>query len=224
MAARVLSPLIWAIVGCIWRTCKIQKVIGEEHLQALLASGEPFIPCHWHQQQIFSVRYLLEMAKHRPSLHLGCLISPSVDGDIASRILKNQNIHIIRGSATRGGAQTMRNIYTAIKDQKISPIVAPDGPTGPIYQCKPGVAMLAQLSRAPLLPVAYFGTRIWRLDSWDRFMLPMPFSSIVIGIGPALEVDKSLAGNNFAGACQQMTLRLNTVSMQCEEHIRAIAR
>lgn len=224
IATRIFSPLIGAIIGCIWHTCKIKKVIGEEHLQALLDTGEAFIPCHWHQQQIFAVKYLLDTTKRWPSLNLGCLISPSADGDIASRLLINQNVHIIRGSATRGGAQTMRNIYTAIKEQKISPIVAPDGPTGPIYQCKLGVVMLAQLSHAPLLPVAYSGTRIWRLKSWDNFMLPMPFSSIVMGIGPALVVDKSLATKDFAQTCQKMTHRLNSISMQCEEHIRAIAR
>lgn len=84
--------------------------------------------------------------------------------------------------------------------------------------------MLAQLSQTPLLPVAYSGTRIWRLNSWDNFMLPMPFSSIVIGIGPALVIDKSLAEKDFVVTCQQMTQRLNSVTKQCEEHVRAIAR
>lgn len=194
-------------------------MIGQEHLQTLLDQGKPCIPCYWHQQQIFSIRYLLDTAQATPGFNLGYLISPSADGDIATNMFANQGVHIIRGSATRGGAQALREIYIAIRKQGISPIVTPDGPTGPIYQCKPGVAMLAQLSGAPLLPMSYSGTRIWQLRSWDRFMLPMPFSSIVIGIGAPFHVDKTLAENNFAQACEQMNERLNTISARCREHI-----
>lgn len=207
------------MIRLIWKTCKVRQVIGQEHLQTLLDQGKPCIPCYWHQQQIFSIRYLLDTAQATPGFNLGYLISPSADGDIATNMFSNQGVHIIRGSATRGGAQALREIYIAIRKQGISPIVTPDGPTGPIYQCKPGVAMLAQLSGAPLLPMSYSGTRIWQLRSWDRFMLPMPFSSIVIGIGAPFHVDKTLAENNFAQACEQMNERLNTISARCREHI-----
>lgn len=165
------------------------------------------------------MRHLLDLAQTSKALQLGYLISPSADGDIATSMFKNQGVHIIRGSATRGGAQALREIYTVIRQQKISPIVTPDGPTGPIFQCKPGVAMLSQLSRAPLLPLAFAGSRVWRLRSWDQFMLPLPFSTIVIGIGQPLSITKDLAENNFATACEQMDKRLNDLSSQCELRI-----
>ncbi len=190
-------------------------------MQALLDSGEPFIPCYWHQQQIFCVRYLLDTAERSPGLNLGYLISPSADGDIATSMFGNRGVHIIRGSATRGGAQALREIYTAIRKQNISPIVTPDGPTGPIYQCKPGVPMLAQLSRVPMLPLSYAGSRVWTLRSWDAFMLPVPFTSIVIGIGPPVTVDKALAQNNFSAACELMNERLDGVSEQCKQALNA---
>lgn len=178
-------------------------------------ANEPFIPCYWHQQQIFCVRHLLDVARDNPSLNLGYLISPSADGDIATRMFSNQGVHIIRGSATRGGAQALREIYTAIRTQKISPIVTPDGPRGPIYHCKPGVAMLSQLSGAPLLPLAYAGKRVWQLRSWDKFMLPVPFSRVVIGIGSPFTVDKTSMADNFCTVCSQMDERLNSLSAQC---------
>lgn len=222
LASKILPPIVWGLIRLIWKTCKVKQVLGQEHMQELLASGQPFIPCYWHQQQIFCVRHLLDTAKRESSLNLGYLISPSADGDIATNMFGNQGVYIIRGSATRGGAQALREIYTAIRKQHISPIVTPDGPTGPIYQCKPGVAMLSQLSRAPLLPLSYAGTRVWKLRSWDQFMLPVPFSSIVIGVGPPLSVDKALAEDNFAGGCQQMDERLNTVSQLCEQAVREL--
>jgi len=191
-------------------------------MQGLLDAGDAFIPCYWHQQQIFCVRHLLDTAANTASLNLGYLISPSADGDLATRMFSEQGVHIIRGSATRGGAQALRDIYTAIRKQKISPIVTPDGPTGPIYQCKPGVAMLAQLSKAPLLPMSYAGSRVWQLRSWDRFMLPLPFSNIVIGIGPPLTVDSTMAVDEFSPACQQMNERLDSLSEQCQSHLASL--
>lgn len=219
LAARLFPPLIWGLIRLIWKTCRIKTIIGQEHLDALLSDGEPFIPCYWHQQQIFCVRYLLDQAATNNALKLGYLISPSKDGDIATSMFGDQGVHIIRGSATRGGAQALREIYTVIKKDKISPIVTPDGPTGPIYECKPGVAMLAQLSKAPLLPIAYAASGFWCLTSWDRFMIPKPFSDIVVGVAPALRVDKSDAADGFAKACSVMNERLNSLSENCEQTV-----
>jgi len=219
LANRIVPPLVWGLIRLIWKTCKVRTVIGTEHIEALLKTGDAFIPCYWHQQQIFCLKYLLDTANSNASLNLGYLISPSADGDLAAGMFGGQGVHIIRGSATRGGAQALREIYTAIRHNSISPIVTPDGPTGPIYECKPGVAMLSQLSRAPLLPLAYAGSRMWRLRSWDQFMLPLPFSSIVIGIGEPLVVDKALAADNFDAACKEMNNRLTRISDQCQAQL-----
>jgi len=188
LGAKVLPRIAWGLFRLTWKTCTIRAVQGNEHLEALLDIDKPFIPCYWHQQQLFCVRYLLDAAAKDSRLKLGYLISPSADGDIASNMFGNEGVHVIRGSATRGGAQALRDIYMHVKQDKISPIVTPDGPTGPIYQCKPGVALLSQLSKAPLLPLAYAASRTWHLSSWDKFMIPRPFSQIVIGVGEPVHV------------------------------------
>ena len=216
---KILPSLVWALIRLVWKTCRVQAVLGEEHLQAAVATGEPCIPCYWHQQQIFCVRHLLQSRDALPQLKLGYLISPSADGDMATSMFGDQGVHIIRGSATRGGAQALREIYTAIRKEKISPIVTPDGPTGPVFKTKPGVPMLAQLSRAPLLPMAYAGSQTWKLRSWDRFVIPVPFSKIVIGIGEPLLVDKPMSEDNFALACEQLDERLNTLLSLCEAEL-----
>ena len=221
LAKHVLPPLVQGLIRLLWKTCRIQVVIGQEHLHELVGTGKPFIPCYWHQQQIFCIRHLLDTAQTSPALKLGYLISPSADGDIATTMFGDEGVHIIRGSATRSGAQALREIYLAIRQQKISPIVTPDGPTGPIFQCKPGVAMLAQLSGAPLLPMAYAGNRVWQLKSWDSFIVPVPFSRIVIGVGPPLTVDKRMAEENFKAACEQMNDRLDELAASCKAQVIA---
>jgi len=220
LTAWLMPPLIWGLIRLIWKTCRIQTVLGEEHMLALRAEGAPFIPCYWHQQQIFCVRYLLDQAAKDPDLKLGYLISPSRDGDMATRMFSSQGVHIIRGSATRGGAQALREIYLQIRKEGVSPIVTPDGPTGPIYQTKAGVAMLAQLSKAPLLPLAYQASSVWYLRSWDRFMLPRPFSRIVIALGEPMLVGRDDAKDDFKAACLRFDERLQQASSACERYLQ----
>ncbi|MFT4729297.1 MAG: lysophospholipid acyltransferase (LPLAT)-like uncharacterized protein [Granulosicoccus sp.] len=219
LGAKILPPIVWGLIRIIWKTCRIEVILNSENVTALLEEKTPFIPCYWHQQQIFCVRYLLDIAKSDSRLKLGYLISPSADGDIATTMFGSQGVHIIRGSATRGGAQALREIYLRIKQDGISPIVTPDGPTGPIYECKPGVAMLAQLSRVPMLPLAYSSSSTWKLKSWDRFMLPRPFSRIVIGVGKPLHVNREDSKDEFAGVCSEMNHRLNEISATCSKRI-----
>lgn len=223
IGARLFPPLVWALIKLTWKTCRVETVLGDENLRSLLDSNEPFIPCYWHQQQIFCVRYLLDVADEDSRLKLGYLISPSADGDIATRMFSRQGVHIIRGSATRGGAQALREIYQRIRQDKISPIVTPDGPTGPIYECKPGVAMLSQLSKAPLLPLAYAASSCWYLKSWDHFMLPRPFSRIVVGVGEPVHVGKTDATDGFSRVCTAMNLSLNRVSGLCASEVQSKA-
>ena len=73
-----------------------------------------------------------------------------------------------------------------------SMINIPDGPQGPPRQCKPGVIVLAQMSRAPILPLSFAVDRPWKLRSWDRLKVPRPFSRIAVAIGEPLPVPRSL--------------------------------
>ncbi|MGQ7844297.1 lysophospholipid acyltransferase family protein [Granulosicoccus sp. 3-233] len=220
LTARLMPPLVWGLIRLIWKTCRIEAVLGEQHMHALRAERTPFIPCYWHQQQIFCVRYLLDQAAMDPDLKLGYLISPSRDGDMATRMFSSQGVHIIRGSATRGGAQALRDIYLQIRKEGVSPIVTPDGPTGPIYKTKAGVAMLAQLSKAPLLPLAYQASSVWYLRSWDRFMLPRPFSRIVIALEEPMHIGRDDAADDFQSACQRFDQRLEQASAACQRYLR----
>ncbi|MGI9301638.1 MAG: lysophospholipid acyltransferase family protein [Gammaproteobacteria bacterium] len=207
LATATLPFLVRHAIKLLWMTCRIERVIGEKHIAPLLQSSEPFIPCYWHQRQVFCVRYLLD--QRAKGLNLGYLISPSADGDMASRMFGDIGVHIIRGSATRGGAQALREIYTMIKTHKVSPIVTPDGPNGPIFEFKQGVVMLSQLAGAPMLPIAYGANRYWQVKSWDRFVVPKPFARITISIGPPQSVDRRLAVGDLSAVCGQMAKSLN---------------
>ena len=107
-------------------TFSLSDMIREE----LARRGTPVIPCFWHQQLF--VDCLLLQRLHRAGLHVGWLISPSADGELAARVAERWGIRVVRGSATRSGTQALRGLYRALVREQVSPVVVPDGPTGTI--------------------------------------------------------------------------------------------
>lgn len=185
----VLTPLGLGLLHLWWGSCRIVQVRGAEHLEAALASAPSLLPCYWHQHELFCGRWL-QQQKAR-GLAMGVLISPSVDGEIAAGIARRLGIHVIRGSSTRTGARALRDYYKLLVEEGVSPVITPDGPTGPRFRFKPGALLLAQLSGRPLLPMAYAASRAW-FTGWDRFVIPWPFSRIAISIGAPVYVGREL--------------------------------
>jgi lysophospholipid acyltransferase (LPLAT)-like uncharacterized protein len=187
-AWRVVSSIGVGLIRMFWATCRVVRVVGDEHMAKALANAPSVIPVYWHQHQLFCARYLLEQAAR--GLKLGFLISPSVDGEIGVMIVSRFGGHVIRGSASHTGARALRDYYDALVKQGISPSITPDGPQGPRFVFKPGAIILSQMSQRPIVPMAYAASRAW-LIAWDKFVIPVPFSRIVIAIGEPRQVPRA---------------------------------
>ncbi len=184
----LLAPLGTLIIRLLWLSCKIEVAEGHSHLQSFIENKQPVIFCYWHRLQLFCVHYVLQVQK--VGFPLGFLISPSVDGEVPAKIAKRWGAEVIRASTTRTGAKAIKAIYQLI-GQGISPVTTPDGPSGPIYKFQPGAILLAQFTKVPIIPLSYAAERAWRLKTWDRFLIPKPFSRIKIVIGePCYMQDK----------------------------------
>jgi lysophospholipid acyltransferase (LPLAT)-like uncharacterized protein len=176
------APLGAALIRLFWRTCRVVRIEGEEHLAAALRGAPSLIPCYWHQHQLYCGKYLVE--QHARGLNAGWLISPSVDGELGAMLVRRFGGAVIRGSSTHTGARALRDYYQALTRDGISPVITPDGPRGPRFKFKPGALLLAQMSQRPILPMSYAASRAW-LVKWDKFVIPVPFlARIAIAIGP----------------------------------------
>ena len=184
----IIRPVIKLFLTTVWWTCRIEKIIGNENVEKITREGKPFIPCYWHQMHIFGLWYMRKLQKR--GLKIGFLVSPSVDGEISAKLVESWGIVAVRGSSNRTGAKALKDMYNIIIKDKVSPVTTSDGPTGPIHEFKQGAVMLAQLTQSPMLPVAYAADRYWELKSWDKFIIPKPFSRIVIAVGEPHYIDK----------------------------------
>jgi hypothetical protein len=209
------APAILGLVRLWWRSCRMVVVVGEEHLDAVLTRAPSFLPCYWHQHQLFCSRYLLQAQRGR-RLRIGFLVSPSVDGELGAMIIRRVGGVVIRGSSTHTGALALKGYFEALVREQVSPVINPDGPRGPRFKFKPGAVLLAQMSGRPMLPLAYAASRAW-LVAWDQFVLPVPLCRIAIAIGPPRAVPRVLD----AAALQAITLEMERSLQETYRSARA---
>ena len=211
----LLSSLLKLIIRTIWSTCRVERIVGEEYVEQVANDNKAFIPCYWHQQIIFGAWYMRTLLKR--GIKVGFLVSPSKDGEIAANVIKSWGGTVIRGSETRTGAQAMRDMYTLIAKEKVSPAINSDGPQGPLHEFKVGDLMLSQFTQAPLLPLAYATSRAWQLKSWDQFIIPKPFSRVAIVIGEPFVTPKGLRPEDLEPQRLQMENTLKELTRQAQE-------
>ena len=121
------------------------------------------------------------------NLGIGALISQSRDGEYVTRLAQRFGYVITRGSASRRGVGGLKGLLDMLKNGRTI-IITPDGPRGPRETVLPGVLQLAKLSSIPITPVGFSCTNNIRLNSWDRFMIPLPFGTTYTIIGESIHI------------------------------------
>jgi lysophospholipid acyltransferase (LPLAT)-like uncharacterized protein len=215
---RLAVPVGHAIIRLWWRTARVVRVVGLEHLEAALKRAPSLVPCYWHHHQLYIGKLLLEQRAR--GLTVGWLISPSVDGELGAMLVRRIGGAVIRGSSTHTGARALRDYYQALVKDSVSPVITPDGPRGPRFKFKPGALLLSQMSGRPVLPMAYAASRAW-LIKWDKFVIPMPFARIAIAIGEPCYVPRVTDAAALERLQLQMEATLKAVFASAREALRA---
>ncbi len=207
----------WLILtfGCTWR---IEIVAGGEHLEALVADRQPVLLSFWHNR-VVAFCYFAYHRLHQQGVDITLLASQSRDGELVTRVCKRWGLNTVRGSASRGGRAALRALHRAITRLGSSPIMIPDGPTGPLYRFKVGVAVLAQTSRAPILPFGIAAEKFWNLRSWDRIIIPRPFSRVAVVVGEPQYVERGLTEAELEAERLRLEQLINSLTRQAEEAV-----
>jgi lysophospholipid acyltransferase (LPLAT)-like uncharacterized protein len=189
VALALVPPLAALVIRLLGMTLRYEDR-AEPGVTPGWAIPGPVVFAFWH-------RSLLACAHRFRNLDIAILISSSFDGELIARTVELLGFRAIRGSSTRGGAAGLRNMQAAYAAGHRCAFTA-DGPRGPVFVAKPGAAQLANSvggqaegSEPGGAPTgAHTGTwagcfyalpdRAWELRSWDRFLIPKPFSRVVL--------------------------------------------
>jgi lysophospholipid acyltransferase (LPLAT)-like uncharacterized protein len=217
---KITAPIALGLMRMVVGWCKVVRIIGAEHISSALKGAPSFIPVYWHQHQLFCAKHLFDL--RAAGVKPGLLISPSVDGEFGALIVRRLGGEVIRGSSTYTGARALRDIYQALVQEGISPVIAPDGPRGPPWKFKPGALLLAQLSQRPIIPMSYCASRAWHAG-WDSFVIPKIGARVVIAVGEPVYVPKSLDAAALASLQADMEQRLTSLFASAKEVLFAAA-
>jgi lysophospholipid acyltransferase (LPLAT)-like uncharacterized protein len=117
------------------------------------------------------------------------MISASRDGERVARLAQFFGHTPVRGSTSKGSLQATRQLIASLRRGHRGAIT-PDGPRGPRRRAQAGMVAVARLSGCPIVPFGFEAERCWRLRSWDRFMIPKPFSRAVFVYGDPIGVPR----------------------------------
>lgn len=174
--------IIRAYLGLIRKT-----ILHEERVMNALKDGQKVVIAILHQRMFGVVGYAQRFGHFSPA----AIISHSRDGDMIARIVKRLNFHPIRGSSSRGSKEALDALVFHLADNQAA-VHAVDGPRGPKGVVKAGIIRIAQRSGALIYPVYISSDKAWVLKSWDRFLIPKPFSRLMIRWGDPLQVPEHL--------------------------------
>ena len=182
-AARAIACWLAANYIRLIRFSSTWRVEGTEIPESFINQKKPFIVAFWHGR-------LLMMSQAWPyKAPFKMLISNHPDGDLIAQTIRHLGFKSIFGSSSHGGASALRSILRAL-DKGVSVGVTPDGPKGPNMKASPGIVFAAQQAGVPILPITYAAKPSTLLSSWDRLMIPFPFSSGILKWGKPINVKK----------------------------------
>ncbi len=176
-------------VRLIAATYRIRILDPENEAEAMARRGQ-LIYASWHQRLFPGITFF---STRKP---IAIIISKSRDGEMAARAVDILGWHAVRGSSSKGGKEALEKIKALTgQGYKVGHIV--DGPQGPFGRVKPGLIRIAQYAHLPILPTITSAQHCWVFNSWDRFMVPKPFSRVIIRFGRAIEVPGEMNAGEF---------------------------
>ncbi len=128
----------------------------------------------WHGEMIFQP-FLYKKIQSNPNGRV--IISRHADGKIAAKIIKFFGLKTIRGSTSKGAVSVLISAFRFLKKGE-DLAITPDGPRGPYHSIADGIINIAQKSATPIIVFRLFAHDAWQLNSWDKFIIPKPFSHI----------------------------------------------
>jgi lysophospholipid acyltransferase (LPLAT)-like uncharacterized protein len=162
-----LGRLVILIFDMILFSCRIE-VKGLEEAGPYMKK-RIYLLASWHGRLIV---YFMGPRKDKPA----AMASRSRDGYLASLLQETGGYVVFRGSSRRGGTVALAQMERYMGNERRCGMLSVDGPTGPRHVVKPGAARLASALRCPIIPMSFSARRFKSMRSWDRLMIPYPFT------------------------------------------------
>ena len=212
----LISWTAYILVWLVGSTLRFQITLEEGSLADGRRRALPGIYCFWH-------RAMIPSAWHFRNMQIGIMISRSFDGELIARIVEKLGFRPVRGSSSRGGAGALMGMRQELELGHPAVFTA-DGPRGPIYVAKPGAVLLARKTGHKICCFHVAVERAWILKSWDRMMIPKPFSRASFYITSPLAVPADATDEELEAWRQKVQADLDRARHGAEAKLAASGR
>ncbi len=186
---RPVGHIAWFFISAVCFTLRKRIVFANPEDKNVIGNRQCIIAL-WHNRT-FTPCYVYRYVIHG-KVPMCVFTSASKDGAMLATVAEDYGMRAARGSSGRRGVAGFRDMMREVEDGCCM-CITPDGPKGPRYHCRPGIIKLASLSGLPIYPVSFEFSKFWRISkAWDGFVIPKPFSRMVMYVNTPLSVPPQL--------------------------------
>ncbi|MCH9852487.1 MAG: DUF374 domain-containing protein [Alphaproteobacteria bacterium] len=179
----------------------------------LRANNQLFAVSTWHGRLL----YTGFMVRRKLGGSFVAFNSPHLDGQMLAWLHLWFGIKTVYGAPNKNPERGMMNLLKYVKKHKCDLLITPDGPKGPRQRVKRGVIAFAKISDVPIIPFVSVPYKGVMLKSWDRFVLAMPFTKIIVLWGEPVFVDKKADKDAQTQAQQLLEDRMNHLLQEVDK-------
>jgi lysophospholipid acyltransferase (LPLAT)-like uncharacterized protein len=205
----VVPYLLYGVV-CLWCATLRMKNLNREAEDQIKSLTGPYILTLWHGR----IFYLFYYLRNRPDYFL--LISPSADGDLLAKLARLMGYSVIRGSTFKKAVPAARSLIRILRSGKRIIIIA-DGSRGPCCVAQSGSIQLAGITKMPLFPMTFSAKNKVTLNTWDKFILPFPFTLCSINFGSEINLASRSSKEMVEEKRLELETKLNQLSSECDK-------
>ena len=204
---RLAVWLVWGLMT-IWQKSLRWRI--DPGTSELLKKLPPkLVYASWHNY-LFAWTYLYKKFLYPKKIH--CLISASGDGAYLTVLLEKGGLFCVRGSSSFRSRTAIREMRKRLQKEEALAIT-PDGPRGPRHKVKEGLAQIAHKESTAILLIVPYYAKSWKLNSWDRFEIPYPFSKVFV-VSRLIKEDvlKDWIEDENLDPCEQLELMMEEIT------------
>lgn len=178
LANKIIENLLVFLIKLIYLTCK-KEFIGNQ------PKSKPVVALFWHEKLAFMPFIFSSCWQGREA---NVMISDHKDGQMISDIIKHFGIGSIRGSSSKGALKVFLSAIKSINNG-VDVVITPDGPRGPRHSISDGSVTIAQKTGVNVVVLSYKASKFWQFNSWDKMILPKPFSKLTYYISSEFSLE-----------------------------------
>ncbi len=168
----------------------------------------------WHDHTLM----LLHVFRRQ---NIGVMMSTSRSGQIQAAFWRLYGWPTVWGSTKkREGIRALREVMQGLRDGQ-SFGFTPDGPKGPRHRAQPGVLFLATHTPAVVMPIAVAASSAWQLPTWDRYLIPKPFSRVHVHLGPPINLPPDIPREETARWQTRIEQAIDAATEEAERRVHA---